>query len=130
MAPVNRDVRVKTSVPQTGLEGQGVFNPFRDGTRLYLSLPDGRRIGFTFQPQKIGAGQIRYYKPAWSGGPGADYLLASVDATLIKAGSRFYEALTGQPYHPAEPAAFDGFDYTLTGPDGTVYRVQSDAGDR
>ena len=42
-------------MPLTGNEDLGVYNPFRIGTRVYLTLPDGGeryagRVGFTFDP--------------------------------------------------------------------------------
>ncbi len=46
----NTDTEIQTDVPLTGNEDLGVYNPFRIGTRLYLTLPDGSRVGFTFEP--------------------------------------------------------------------------------
>src|SRR5262249_22037373 len=43
----NRDTYVQTNVPLTGRENLGAYNPFRVGTRVYVTLPDGRRVGFT-----------------------------------------------------------------------------------
>src|SRR5262249_20866242 len=41
-----RDVRLRTSVPPTGDEQNGIHNPFRDGTRVYVTLPGGKRESF------------------------------------------------------------------------------------
>ena len=41
----NRDVNHETDVPPTGREEFGVVNSFRVGTRLYLTLPAGERVG-------------------------------------------------------------------------------------
>jgi hypothetical protein len=47
-----RDLDLQTDVPATGREASGVANPFSLGTRVYLTLPTGERVGFTFTPQK------------------------------------------------------------------------------
>ena len=50
------DTDLQTSVPPTGNEAEGIYNPFVEGTRVYLTLPDGGapgtpgRVGFTFTP--------------------------------------------------------------------------------
>ena len=52
----NTDTDIQTNVPLTGNEDLGVYNPFRIGTRVYLTLPDGGapgtpgRVGFAFEP--------------------------------------------------------------------------------
>src|SRR5439155_5638641 len=46
-----RDTVLRTSVPPTGDEEFGVYNPFKDGSRVYVTLPGGKREGFTFRPQ-------------------------------------------------------------------------------
>src|SRR5262249_39967083 len=123
----NRDTLIETNVPATGQEAQGVFNPFRTGTRLYLTLPDGRRVGFTFTPERHEQTGVVYYTPAWQADPGVDYQLNSAGAVLSKAGDRFYDIQTGQPYNPAS-GRFNGSDYTLTAPDGTVYHLSTTKG--
>ena len=45
-----RDADLRTSVPKTGLEDGLIYNPFTDGTRVYVTLPGGHREGFTFHP--------------------------------------------------------------------------------
>ena len=51
-------------------------------------------------------------------------MLQSTDAVLTKAGSRYYDLTTGQPYNPANPF-FNGPSYTLNAPDGTVYQLDA-----
>src|SRR5262249_21542867 len=97
----NRDVEIETNVPPTGPEALGDYNPFRTGTRPYLTLPDGRRVGFAFAPQRHEQTGVVYYTPAWQADPGVDYSLDSAGAVLTKAGDRFYEIQSGQPYNPA-----------------------------
>ena len=66
---VGRDVGLQIGVPATGRESSGVYEPLRDGTRVYLTLPSGERVGFTFRPveetipnQSV---RLKYYRPAW-----------------------------------------------------------------
>src|SRR5262249_4522948 len=47
-----RNTRLRTSVPSTGLEADGIFNGFKDGTKVYITLPGGKREGFTFRPEE------------------------------------------------------------------------------
>ena len=46
-----RDVDLRTSVTPTGEEADGIYNPFKVGTHVYVTLPGGTRQGFTFQPK-------------------------------------------------------------------------------
>src|SRR5262249_57171400 len=100
---LTREIDLQTNVPPTGREGLGVYAPFRDGTRLYLSTPTGERVGFTFVPVRVELPGVVYYRPAWQADPGVGYSLASVDALLTKAGARYYDQASGQPYNPASP---------------------------
>ena len=65
-----QDADIQTSVPPSGREGLGVYNPFRQGTRVYLTLPDGRRVGFTFTPRRHDAPGITSYTPAFEADTG------------------------------------------------------------
>lgn len=122
-----RDVAIQTNVPSTGREALGAFNPFRLGTRLYLTLPDGRRVGFTFAPQKTELPGLTYYTPVWIADAGVNYTLSSVETKLTLAGDRFYDLKTAQPYNPAS-GLFAGPEYTLTAPDGTAYDLSTALG--
>ncbi len=90
--------------------------PFQAGTRLYLTLPDGERVGFTFAPQQQALTGLTYYTPAWIGDAGVDYTLTSGDGLLSKAGTRFYDLQSAKPYHPTSDQA-----YRLMASDGTIY---------
>ena len=59
-------------------------------------------------------------RPAYTADPGVDWQLSSANAVLIRGGNGFYSAQTALPYNPAS-GQFSGPQYTLTGPDGTVY---------
>ncbi len=124
---VNRDSDIETNVPLTGREYLGVYNPFRVGTRLYLNLPDGSRVGFTFTPVEHDEPGVTYYTPAWTADPGVSYTLQSVNDLLTLAGQRLYDLKTGVPYNPASDD-LAGPEYTLTAPDGTIYYLSTARG--
>jgi len=112
----------------SGRENLGVYNPFRVGTRLYLTLPNGERVGFTFQPQRQEIPGLVYYTPAWVADTGVNYTLQSQDALLSLAGERLYELKTGQPYNPTTVGAqalHPVPSFTLTAPDGTIYHLDA-----
>ncbi len=53
---------LRTSVAPNRLEEFGIYNPFKNGSRVYLTLPGGARQGFTFRPT-LAAG---FRGPSWN----------------------------------------------------------------
>ncbi|MGF1675356.1 MAG: putative Ig domain-containing protein, partial [Rivularia sp. (in: cyanobacteria)] len=121
------DTDIQTNVPLTGREALGVYEPYRVGTRLYLTTPTGERVGFTFTPLLQQIPGLTYYTPAWVADAGVNYTLDSVDAKLTLAGNRLYKLNTGIAYNP-ESGDFDGAEFTLSAADGTKYLIDSDKG--
>ena len=117
---VNRQTDLQTDVPATGQEDVGIYNPFRDGTSVYLTVPTGARVQFKFAPVSFVIDGQTFYHPAWQAASGVTYTLASTSDVLTRAGNRYYDLASGLPYNPADPF-FSGPSYTLTGPDGTRY---------
>ncbi len=121
---LNRELNIRTSTPLTGHEDQGLYQPYRQGTRLYLSAPNGDEVGFRFNPVRHDEPGVTYFTPAWEilpeSAPG--WTLETTGLKLMKAGSLFFELSTGRPYNPASPF-FQGEDFALNGPDGTRYGV-------
>ena len=109
---MNRQTNLQTNVAATGQEAYGVFNPFGDGTVVFLTLPTGQRVPFTFAPTSFEVAGQTFYHPAWQAESGVGYTLESTDAVLTKAGSSYYDLTTGQPYNPGNPF-FSGPSYTL-----------------
>ena len=122
------DPQIQTNAIATGQENLGIYTPFESGTRLFLTLPEGNRVGFTFQPKPQQEVQgLTYYTPAWVADAGVDYTLESVSTLLTKTGDRFYDLKTGNPYNPA--SGFSGqLEYQLTAADGTVYELSTAKG--
>ncbi|MHB8956711.1 MAG: putative Ig domain-containing protein [Pirellulaceae bacterium] len=119
-----RDTQVQTNVPRTGREHLGVYGALREDTRLYLTLPSGERVGFAFAPETVEVSGLTFYRPAWQADPGVEYTLHSIPTMLAKAGGRFHDYESGQPYHPQNPF-FDGPDYTLVALDGARYEIDT-----
>jgi YD repeat-containing protein len=126
---------------------------FNFGTRIYITLPGGKREGFTFQPQLVqgAVGALtggRLYYPSFVSDkgvtstltvPGAE-IKAELDTTSANAGDfsgnpngvLLYKEgklfnLAGRPYVPQD----DGFGnrYILTTKDGTKYEINATTGD-
>ncbi|MEM6402893.1 MAG: putative Ig domain-containing protein, partial [Cyanobacteria bacterium P01_D01_bin.116] len=121
------DTDIQTNVALTGREELGVYEPYRVGTRLYLTTPTGERVGFTFAPTRKEITGLTYYSPQWIADSGVEYKLDSAIARLTLAGNRFYEINTGFAYNPAS-GDFAGAEFTLTAADGTQYLIDSDKG--
>ncbi|MBX3423652.1 MAG: VCBS repeat-containing protein [Pirellulaceae bacterium] len=126
----NTDLRV--SLPKSGLEDLGIFTPFRSGTKIFMTLPGGERVSWTFTPEfKV--------LPGWA--KGNDLVMASPRYTpdrgntaTLSAGSgwltvnQFGElyATGGMPWNPASPDFGGGF--TVTTADGTRYFIDGSTG--
>ncbi len=114
------DYLVQSDTPRTGREVLGVYEPMRDGTRVYVSLPNGNRVGFTFAPEATSIGALTFYKPRWQADPGAGAELRSVEAMLTRAEGKYYELGSGLPYHPSNNL-FDGANYRIKLAGGEEY---------
>ena len=115
-----RDVNFATDVPS-------VISPLRIDSRVYFTLPNGNRAGFTFAPILHEGQGFKWYEPQWVADPGTGWHLASIDSKLLRAGDRFYDLETGAPYNPAgmEPTRAQ---FELAAPDGTRYRLNANEG--
>ena len=122
-----QDTNLQAGVSPTGNEADGIYSPFVEGTRVYVTLPDGQRVGFTFTPQRHDQTGLTYYTPAYTADVGVNWQLDSAGGVLIRGGNGFYDAQTGLPYNPAS-GQFTGAQYTLTGPDGAVYYLSASLG--
>jgi len=118
-----QDADIAETVPQTG--SGLVSTPFRVGTRVYLTAPDGKRIGFTFEAEVgavsfLGAAYSAVFKPD----PGVPYTLSvpEGDAAFLTIGTSGEAALFFIPL-PWNPDT-----YILTDKQGTSYTYDQDDG--
>lgn len=124
-----RDTRLQTSVPATGDEADGIFNPFRERTHVSLTLPDGSRQGFTFAPRsRFNLFGLNLFRPEFTPDTGVTSTLTVDQFDLFRSrdGAFFGFAVGGLPYNPAD-SAFGGH-YTLTTRDGTAYEIDGITG--
>jgi RHS repeat-associated protein len=124
----NTDLR--SSVPLTGAEQDGLFNPYQGGTVVFVTVPGGRRESFAFAPQAAGglAGSfLGIVNPAFQAAPGVTDTLTVDSADLRQFDDGTYgDWGGGYPYNPADPV-FGGHFY-LTTKDGIVYTIDGLSG--
>jgi fibro-slime domain-containing protein/RHS repeat-associated protein len=106
-----RDARIRETVP-----ADQEFMPGK--TKVYLTAPDGRRVGFTYEEKQTGGmafGMGGYFATSFKADPGTTYKLELPDQPQRVRGGGFggvIDALGG---------AFNPSRYRLTAPDGTTY---------
>ncbi|WP_189525243.1 putative Ig domain-containing protein [Nostoc sp. 'Peltigera membranacea cyanobiont' 232] len=136
-----RDTDLRTSVgkPTGEVAELGGQNPFKDGTKVYITLPGGKREGFTFRPtidplsQYLrGAGGVdsdpNIYHPSFVADAGVTDTLTVQNTRIIHgAGTNQYYGLAGSAYNPAD--TYYGGVYTLTTKEGIVYQIDAATGD-
>jgi YD repeat-containing protein len=145
-----RDTDLRTSLKKDPTYEQLEYRTegFNFGTRIYITLPGGKREGFTFQPQQV-QGEIggftggRLYFPAFVADKGVTSKLTVPDAeitfgsfsgtyagnpngVLLYKGGKIFN-LAGRPYVPQDSGF--GNRYLLTTKDGTVYEINATSGD-
>ncbi len=125
-----RDMDLRTSVAPNRLEEFGIYNPFKNGSRVYLTLPGGARQGFTFRPT-LAAGFrgtfLGIFEPRFIPDAGVKSSLTVASADLrIDANGSVYDYATGTPFNPAN-RAFGG-SYLLTTKEGIAYDIDSRSG--
>ena len=107
------DAAITLSTPAAGQESLSTYTPVRDGTRLYLTLPSGARVGFTFTPVAHSQTGVNYFTPAWVADAGVPATLTTSSALLTNVNGLYYQLGTGLPYNP-ENAAFGAAAFTLS----------------
>lgn len=127
-----RDTDLRTSVPSLGeLEEElGYYTPFREGSRVYVTLPGGRRQGFTFQPQPVPgfAGLYGLFNPAFVPDVGATANLSVPEYTLVRNEYGEYFGANSLAYNPRDALNFGGV-YYLTTAGGLAYQIDAKSGD-
>ena len=116
------ETRIQSSEAPTGREHLGVFAGLRADSRLYLTLPDGQRVRFSFTPQLVTEEHTEYHLPHWTTDDNVNYELLSASVPLSRAGQRFYDLATARPYAPADPT-WEQPAFTLIGPNGLRYEL-------
>ncbi len=106
------DAAITLSTPANGQESLSTYTPVRNGSRLYLTLPTGARVGFTFSPVAHSQTGVTYYTPAWIADAGVAATLTTSSALLLNVNGLYYQLGTGLPYNPTN-AAFGSSAFTV-----------------
>jgi RHS repeat-associated protein len=114
-----RSTNLRTNVPWYGQPTEGSYPPFFDGARVFVTLPGGRREGFTFRPTGPVLGFL--YRPAFIPDPGVTSTLSGPNLYLTRQVNEYYTFPDGLPYNPAD--TYYGGQYTLTTKEGTRYII-------
>lgn len=125
------DTDLRTSVEPSAGEEYGVYNPFYDGARVYVTLPGGKREGFTFRPQLapgLAGFLLGIYKPQFVPDPGVTSALTvdNADLFLDDAGEA-YGFASSLAFNPADPTF--GGRFLLTTQEGIAYEIDGATGD-
>lgn len=127
------DPRIRETVPQN--IGNGFFGPeaapFKEGTKVYLTTPDGKRVGFTLTMDAVSVPFFGiFYRPRFIADPG---VFEKLDV-LTQPGNAFGDLYVKNPDDSFSlPLAifggrFNPDNYNLTMLDGTIYRYNQHAG--
>jgi YD repeat-containing protein len=127
-----RDTNLRTSVPAPTPDetDAGVYTAYRDRSHVYLTLPGGKREGFTFKavPLPGFAGSIfGLTSPTFVPDRGVTDSLSAAGATLIQGDDGGYYDANGLAYNPADALNFGGV-FTLTTKDGLAYTIDANTG--
>ena len=136
-----RDTDLRTSLRPPSEEEQllGYQSAFKDGTKVYITLPGGKREAFTFKPTIdpifnlaaafAGTSEALVYRPKFVADKGVTSTLTVKDGRILhKAGSNEYVGLNGGiNYNPADVNF--GRVYVLTTKEGIVYEIDGATGD-
>ncbi|MFB8798280.1 MAG: putative Ig domain-containing protein [Microcoleus sp.] len=132
-----RDTDLKTSLKADPIYEELGINTvaFDSKTKVFITLPGGKRETFTFKPtpshlnQYLGAAGpgAAMYKPAFESQKGSTVTLTVKDANLIRNEYGEYYGVNGQPFNPENPAF--GSVYVLTTLEGLVYEIDAKSGD-
>ncbi|MFB8796675.1 MAG: putative Ig domain-containing protein, partial [Microcoleus sp.] len=131
-----RDTDLKTSLKaDPTYEELGINTvPFDSKTKVFITLPGGKRETFTFKPTPHhlnqylgGAGPgAQMFKPAFESHSGSTMTLTVKDANLVRNENGYY-GVNAQPFNPENPA-FGGV-YVLTTKEGLIYEIDAKTGD-
>jgi RHS repeat-associated protein len=133
-----RDTDLRTSVGKPSEEEQllGIQKAFKDGTKVYITLPGGKREAFTFKPkmvEQVDGDSLLYfakyfYKPEFVADKGSTSTLTVENGFISKRldGNEYF-GFQGNAYNPAD--SLFGGKYTLTTKEGIKYEIDALTGD-
>lgn len=81
--------RVVDTAPEV-VNGEPNVLPFNGATKVYVTRPDGKRVGFTFAPYRLSP-FLPFIMPAFRPDPGVNDVLEVDQTVLFQVGGEFYE---------------------------------------
>lgn len=134
-----RDTDLRTSLGRDlQFEEYGIRSQaFDDKSRVYITLPGGKREGFTFKPKRVESidgqplGLFAKYMlvPEFVADKGSTSTLTVEQAYITRGSNGKYYGFNGSGYNPADAESGFGGVYVLTTKDGTKYRIDAQTGD-
>ena len=124
----NTQVQVTTPEGDVGLTG---YTPFKDGTRVVVTMPDGTTEGFTFygQPGVTFGPIVANYLPSFipDFGVTSELIVSSVSLQKEPATGEYYHIGSGATYNPADPTFGGAYELKLR--NGTSLAINAETGD-
>ncbi len=126
-----RNTDLRTSLPKSGLEDIGIYTPFKQGTKVFITLPGGKREGFTFTPEiKVLPGfgrnnNLVLASPRFTPDKGVTSTLSTGSGQLTVNEFGELYAAGGIPWNPASE---DFGGYRLTTKEGIQYHINGATG--
>lgn len=117
---------IRETVPDNG---GGTFSQagYKVGTRVFITAPDGRRVGFTFQPEPVGSLIGTTWRPAFVADAGVNLQLDDANNpgnALGQAGDGTF----GFGFFGLALGGYNPNQFVLTTEDGTQYFYDQDLG--
>ena len=136
-----RDTDLRTSLKRDpDLEALGFYPGFKDNTRVYITVPGGKREAFTFKPvldpalaaiAKQGGfipEALQFRNPAFEADKGVTSTLSVEQSTRLIRNSETGEySVLGYAYNPSDRALGSAV-YRLTTKEGVIYRIDANSG--
>jgi hypothetical protein len=137
-----RDTDLRTSLgKRSEAEAElGRYPAFKDNTKVFITLPGGKREAYTFKAKRVeyfqeggerlGTGQFANYlfEATFESEKGStNKLTVEKSSIFTRNASGSYSGFQGQPFNPADNL-FGGV-YVLTSKDGSKYRIDAATGD-
>jgi hypothetical protein len=136
-----RDTDLRTSLGQPNGDEVllGRYPAFKDDTKVFITLPGGKREAFTFKAKpvetlqdgtdRVGTANFAkyFFEATFKAEPGSTNTLTVESGFFSKGENGKYYGFQGQPFNPAD-SLFGGV-YVLTSKDGTKYRIDAATGD-
>ncbi len=107
--------KIEKQIDPNRLPDLSGYVPFRDGDRIFVTLPDGTKEGFTFfgKARTSFLGVVLDYVPFFIADVGIKSKLVVDSVTLKKVGDDYLDYASGRLYNPADPTFGGSYELQL-----------------